>query len=236
VEAVSLCFLEVRFDRPLNEGHQVQATVGEWVRLVASTSTPTSIGSSWWEYLLLLVAVTASWAGVPAIGSAAVAAAAVGASQGNLNLGAVIVVSVIGGEVGGLIGYYIGHHWGDRLLQRPGKRQAGRQQLLAKGERAYAKWGRLAVFFTPAIISGTARMKLSQFVVWNFIASIGFTLSVAATSYGIGRVTTGHRSTEDIVILVLGLVMSALLTFVFVRRHRRHRAQAAGPEVVAPDQ
>lgn len=186
------------------------------------------MSSNWWEYLLLFLAVMASWAGVPAIGSAAVAAAAVGASQGNLNLDAVIVVSVIGGEAGGLTGYSIGHHWGTQLLARPGKRQAGRQQLLDKGERAYAKWGRLAVFFTPAIISGTARMKLSQFIVWNFIASIGFTLSVAATAYGIGRVSTGHRSTEDIVILVLGLVTSALLIFVFVRRHRRHKSVPGG--------
>jgi hypothetical protein len=27
-----------------------------------------------------------------------------------------------------------------------------------KGERAYAQWGRLAVFFTPAIVSGTIVM------------------------------------------------------------------------------
>ncbi len=92
-----------------------------------------------------------------------------------------------------------------------------------KGELAYAKWGRLAVFFTPAIISGTAKMKLTQFALWNFIASIGFALSVAATAYGVGRVTTGHHSTQDIVILVFGLVMSALLIVVFVRRHRRHK-------------
>lgn len=197
------------------------------MHLLASTSASTSLGNNWWEYLLLFLAVMASWAGVPAIGSAAVAAAAVGASQGNLNLSGVIVVSVLAGEVGGLIGYSVGHHWGDRLLQRPGKRQAGRQKLLDKGEKAYAKWGRLAVFFTPAIISGTARMKLSQFAVWNFIASIGFTLSVAATAYGVGRVSTGHRSTQDIVILVLGLAMSALLIFVFVRRHRRHKSEAA---------
>jgi membrane protein DedA with SNARE-associated domain len=156
-----------------------------------------------------------------------VAAAAVGASQGNLNLDGVVIISVMGGEVGGLIGYSIGHHWGDRLMERPGKRQAGRQRLLVRGENAYAKWGRLAVFFTPAIISGTARMRLSQFATWNFIASIGFTLSVAATAYGVGRVSTGHRSTEDVVILVFGLGMSALLIFVFVRRHRRHRSQGA---------
>lgn len=186
-----------------------------------------SAGSgNWWEYLLLFVAVAASWAGVPAIGSAAVGAAAVGASQGNLNLAAVIVIASVAGEVGGLIGYRIGFRWGTRLLDRPGKRQAGRQKLMDKGELAYAKWGRLAVFFTPAIISGTAKMRHRQFAVWNFVASIAFTLSVAATAYGIGRVVTGHHSTEDIVVLVFGLALSALIVIVHVRRHRRHKSTA----------
>jgi membrane protein DedA with SNARE-associated domain len=181
----------------------------------------------WWQYLALFLAVIASWAGVPAIGSAAVAAAAVSASQGDLNVAVVVVVAAVAGEVGGLAGYGIGRHWGTRLLARPGKRQLGRQRLLDKGERAYAKWGRMAVFFTPAIISGTAKMKLSQFALWNFFASCLFTLSVSATAYGIGRVATGHHSGRDFVILLIGVLLSVGLTVLGVRRHRRHKAQVA---------
>jgi membrane protein DedA with SNARE-associated domain len=199
----------------------------EWVPVVAASGT-TGLATTGWEYLLLFVAVAASWAGVPAIGSAAVAAAAVAASQGKLSLGGVLLVSTLAGEAGGLLGYQIGTRWGTQILARPGKRQPGRQKLMDRGERAYAKWGRLAVFFTPAIISGTARMKRSQFVVWNLIASFLFTLSVAATAYGIGRVTTGHHSRTDIVILVIGLASSTLLVVVLVRRHRRHKALMAG--------
>jgi membrane-associated protein len=194
----------------------MQSVVTGWVQVLGSASTFAGWGSNWWEYLLLFVAVMASWAGVPGIGSAAVAAAAVGASQGNLNLAAVIVTASIAGEVGGLIGYRIGVRWGPQLLDRPGKRQAGRQKLMDKGEIAYAKWGKLAVFFTPAIISGTARMRHRQFAVWNFVASIAFAVSVAATSYGVGRVATGHHSTEDVAILVFGLALSILIVAVFV--------------------
>ena len=168
--------------------------VTAWTQLVATSSAGSAGGGDWWEYVLLFLAVTASWAGVPMIGSAAVGAAAVGASQGTLDLDVVIIVSTVAGEVGGLTGYLIGDHWGTRILARPGKRQAGRQKLMDRGERAYAKWGRLAVFFTPAIISGTAKMKWSQFAVWNLVASLLFTLSVASTAYGVGRVATGHRS------------------------------------------
>jgi membrane protein DedA with SNARE-associated domain len=200
------------------------ATAQGWLVLAAAT-TATS-GSSWWEYVLLFLCVAASWAGVPGIGSAAVGAAAVGASQGSLDLTAVIIVSTVAGEAGGLLGYAIGTRWGTRLLQRPGKRQAGRQKLLEKGERAYATWGRLAVFFTPAIISGTARMKLTQFAVWNAIASFLFSLSVALTAYGVGRVATGNHTSKDVAILVIGLVVAAVLITVFLRRRRANAKPA----------
>ena len=96
-----------------------------------------------------------------------------------------------------------------------------------KGEQAYAKWGRMAVFFTPAIISGTAKMNIRQFTLWNLFASILFTISVGATAYGLGRVTTGHHSETDIIILVFGLALSTWLTVLAVRRHRRHLADLA---------
>src|SRR5215467_13978537 len=96
------------------------------------------LGSTWWQYLLLFLAVVASWAGVPAIGTAGLGAAAVAASQHQLDLAAVIVVAVVGGEVGGLGGYAIGRRWRRRLLERPGRHQAGREKMLARGERLYA--------------------------------------------------------------------------------------------------
>lgn len=46
------------------------------------------LGNTWWAYPLLFLAVGASWAGVPVIGSAALGTAAVAASQNRLNLAA----------------------------------------------------------------------------------------------------------------------------------------------------
>jgi membrane protein DedA with SNARE-associated domain len=179
------------------------------------------LAATWWVYLTLFVAVAASWAGVPFIGATAITAAAVAASQGHLNLAAVIIVATAAGEVGGLIGYAVGSRWGQQLLARPGKHQAGRQKVVTKGEAAYAKWGRLAVFFTPAIVSGTAKMRHGQFVLWNFIASLAFSLSVAASTYGLGCLVAGHAAFHDVGLLVVGLLVGALVTVVFMRRHRR---------------
>lgn len=177
--------------------------------------------STWWAYVVLFLAVTASWAGVPIVGTTALGAAGIAASQGELNLALVVVVSTVAGEAGGLIGYAVGNRWGRRLLvERPGRHQAGRQRMVERGELAYARWGRLAVFFTPAIVSGTAKMQHGQFALWNLLASLVFTASVAASSYGIGRVATGHFSPRDIGTLLVGLALGALI-LLFIRRRRR---------------
>jgi membrane-associated protein len=185
-----------------------------------------AITGTWWQYVGLFVAVAASWAGVPFIGATALGAAGVAASQGKLNLALVVAVSTLAGEVGGLIGYAIGNRWGRQLLERPGKHQAGRQKMVERGERAYARWGRLAVFFTPAIVSGTAKMQHGQFILWNLLASFGFSVSVAASAYGLGRIFTGHYAPHDIATLLVGLVVGILVTVVFVRYRRRVAATA----------
>ena len=189
------------------------------------------LASTWWQYLLLFLAVAASWAGVPAIGTAALGTAAVAASKGKLDLAAVIVVAVLAGEVGGLGGYAIGRRWGRRLLERPGKHQAGREKLVARGERLYARWGWLAVFFTPAIVSGTAKMTPYRFALWNLLDSLGWSVSVAASSYGVGRLATGHHTGGDIAILVIGLAAAVLVAITAVRRHRRRRTKRLNPNV-----
>ena len=182
---------------------------------------------TWWQYLLLFLAVAASWAGVPAIGATALTAAGVAASQGKLNLAVVILVATAAGEVGGLIGYAVGNRWGRVLLERPGKHQEGRRRIVEKGEAAYARWGRLAVFFTPAIVSGTAKMRHGQFVLWNLIAALAFSVSVAASSFGFGRLVTGNHSVHDIVTFIVGLAVGVLIMMWYVRHRHRTAAKRA---------
>ena len=186
------------------------------------------LGSNWWQYLLLFLAVAASWAGVPAIGTAGLGAAAVAASQQKLQLATVIVVAVVAGEVGGLGGYAIGRRWGRRLLERPGRHHAGRQKMMQRGERLYARWGWLAVFFTPAIVSGTAKMPPYRFALWNLLDSLGWSVSVAASAYGLGRIATGHHGGHDIAILAIGLGAGAIVAVTAMRRHRRRTARRLG--------
>jgi membrane protein DedA with SNARE-associated domain len=191
------------------------------------------LGSTWWQYLLLFLAVAVSWTGVPFIGTAALGAAAVAASQDKLDLAAVIVVALLAGEIGGLAGYAIGRRWGRRLLERPGRHQAGREKMLQRGERLYTRWGWLAVFITPAIVSGTAKMPPYRFALWNLLDSLGWSVSVAASAYGIGRLATGHHTGDDIAILIIGLAAGALVAVAAMRRHRRRRTRRLSPVVDA---
>ena len=186
------------------------------------------LGSTWWQYLLLFLAVAASWAGVPVIGTAGLGAAAVAASQQKLQLTAVIVIAVVAGEVGGLGGYVIGRRWGRRLLERAGRHQAGREKMMQRGERLYARWGWLAVFVTPAIVSGTAKMPPYRFALVNLLDSLGWTVSVAASAYGLGRLATGHHTGHDIAILAIGLGAGTIVAVAARRRHRRRAARRLG--------
>ncbi len=196
-----------------------------------------SLGSTWWQYLLLFLAVAASWAGVPFSGTAGLGAAAVAASQQKLDLAAVIVVAVIAGEIGGLGGYAIGRRWGRRLLERPGRHQAAREKMMKRGETLYTRWGWLAVFFTPAIVSGTAKMPPYRFALWNLLDSLGWSVSVAASAYGVGKLATGHHTGHDIAILAIGLSAGAIVAVVATRRHRRRAVQRLGatPDTVPED-
>jgi membrane protein DedA with SNARE-associated domain len=191
---------------------------------IANSLIAAGLGATWWHYVVLFLAVAASWAGVPFVGAAVAGAAGVAASQQQLDLVAVIIVATAAGEMGGLIGYDIGFRWGRDLLNRPGKHQARRQQVMADAERAYAKWGGLAVFFTPAIVSGTAKMRHRRFVFWNLVASFGFAVSVTASAYGIGRIVSGNQTAHDILVLLVGVSVGAVIVVVFRRHHRRFTA------------
>lgn len=197
-----------------------------------------------WAYLAVFILVAIGWAGVPAIGGAVIAGAAVLASQGQLDIGGVLVTSILATEVGGLAGYAIGIRWGRALLNHPGLWLDRRQQALSAGEVLYAKWGRLAVFFTPVLVSGIVRMKLAQFAVWNLIAGAVYVLSVGPAAYGAGKVTSGEASLGDIGTLIGGIAVGVAAFMVARRYYRRHKARraaatgrhrAAGPAPAAPD-
>jgi len=182
-------------------------------------------GYGGWAYLAIFALMALSFVGIPAVGAAVVGWAAVLASQGKLNIFVVLVVAALGAEAGGLAGYHIGERWGRKLLDRPGRGHQRRQKAVAAAEAVYAKWGRLAVFFTSTMISGVLRMKYSQFVVWNFVVGAVYVLSVGPAAYGAGKVSASDQDGGSLGALVAGLAVAAGCAVLAVRYYRRRKAR-----------
>ena len=201
---------------------------------LAAAGTPEALGV--WAYFVLVAAAAAGYMGVPVIGTAVIGAAAVFASQGQLNIAAVLIVAALGCEVGGFGGFRIGYHWGRELLERPGPALEWRKKAVAKGEEVYQKWGRAAVFVTPSIVSGALEMKFRQFVVWNFLAGTVFVVGVGAGAYGAGKVATGQRDPISLSMLAAGVAVAGACLVLAGRYYRRHKARAAAalPEAAQP--
>jgi membrane protein DedA with SNARE-associated domain len=178
-----------------------------------------------WVYLVVFALVAIGWAGVPTIGGTVIAGAAVLASKGSLNIAAVLAASVLGAEAGGLAGYSVGLRWGRAIMNHPGPWLSRRQQAVTAGEALYARWGRLAVFFTPCLVSGIAKMKYSQFVVWNFVAGAVYVLSVGLAAYGVSKVSSGQHSPGSVGSLIVGVAVGAGAVVLAVRYHRRRKAR-----------
>src|SRR5215472_7043806 len=178
-----------------------------------------------WAYLAIFGLVAIGWAGVPAIGGAVVGGAAVLASQGELNIAWVLAASMLGAAVGGLIGYGVGVRWGRTIMNHPGPWLSRRQQTVSAGEVLYAKWGRLAVFFTPCMVSGIARMKRSQFAVWNLLAGAVYVLSVGPAAYGAGKISSSGAGLEGVGPLIAGIAVGVAAFMLARRYHRRRKAR-----------
>ena len=98
-------------------------------------------------YPLLFVIVMSESSGVPVPGETALITAALLASQNKLQIELVISLAAAGAIVGDNIGYVIGRKGGRWLLERPGRFQAQRLQVLETGEPFFERHGPKAVFF-----------------------------------------------------------------------------------------
>ena len=193
---------------------------------IAAASSEAQYGP--WAYLAVFALMALTFIGIPAIGAAVVGWAAVLASQGELNIVLVLIVAALGAEAGGLIGYAIGARWGRRLLGLPGPWRERRRSTVARAEAVYAKWGRLAVFVTPTLVSGILRMKYSQFVAWNFIVGSVYVLSIGPAAYGAGKVVANEQDWESLGALVIGLAIAACCVVLAARYYRRRARRFAG--------
>ncbi len=179
-------------------------------------------------YPLLFLIVMGESSGLPIPGETALIAAAVLASQGKLEIGLVIPIAAAGAIVGDNIGYGIGRKGGRWLLERPGRLERQRREVLATGEPFFERHGPKAVFFGRFVLglrvwaswlAGATRMHWSGFVLWNALGGICWATGVGLLAYFLG--TAAGNAIEAFGIYGLAALLVAIGGGIIL--HRRHR-------------
>lgn len=196
-------------------------------------------------YPLLFVLVMSESGGVPIPGETALIASAVLASQGKLQIEIVIAVAALAAIVGDNIGYLIGRKGGRWLLERPGRFQGQRLQVLETGEPFFERHGPKAVFFGRFILglrvwaswlAGATHMRWRSFFLWNALGGICWATAIGLLAYLLGH--SAGKAIEAFGIYGLVAVLLAILSTFFLHRRHTRRTQAPHtppPETAPPD-
>jgi membrane protein DedA with SNARE-associated domain len=182
-------------------------------------------------YWATFVLISIETMGVPVPGETALIASAIGASNGHLSIGLLIVLAASAAIIGDNVGFAIGRKYGRRVFVKPGPMYNQRLALLDVGEPFFAKHGPKAVFLgrwvaglriASAWLAGMNKMSWPTFVFWNALGGICW-----ATGVGLGAYYAGHtfeKVISKIGVYGAGAIVLAIVAF-FYWRHRRHKRE-----------
>jgi membrane protein DedA with SNARE-associated domain len=179
-------------------------------------------------YPALLLVVMSESSGIPVPGETALIAAAMLASQGKLQIEAVIAIAALAAIIGDNLGYLISRKLGRRLLERPGPFARHRRRVLEIGEPFFARHGPAAVFFGRWILglrtwaswlAGASGMPWKSFAFWNAAGGISWATTMGLVAYFVGSAASGAIAFVGLFGL-LALVFAAAGSLLMRRLHR----------------
>jgi membrane-associated protein len=134
-------------------------------------------------YWAVAVALLLENAGIPVPGETVLLLASFLAfSEHELAMRWIIVVGTIAATLGDNVGFALGYYGGRPLLERYQSFFRIRAANLARGERIFARYGPVTVFFARFVfgmriiagpLAGVLRMPWRKFLLFNFLAGIG---------------------------------------------------------------
>jgi membrane protein DedA with SNARE-associated domain len=127
-------------------------------------------------YPALFLLVMAESGGVPVPGETALIAAAIVASQGQLDIELVVAIAAFAAIVGDNAGYLISRKAGRNLLEWPGPFERRRRRVLETGEPFFQRHGRPAVFFGRWILG----LRTSAITAFGLFALVAVVASASA--------------------------------------------------------
>ncbi|HTB69853.1 MAG TPA: DedA family protein [Solirubrobacteraceae bacterium] len=184
-------------------------------------------------YPLLFLLVMAESGGVPIPGETALITAAVLASRGKLQIEWVIALAATAAIVGDNIGYLIGRKGGRWLLERPGRFERQRREVLRTGEPFFKRHGPKAVYFGRFVLglrvwaswlAGATQMHWRSFVLWNALGGISWATAVGLLAYFLGS-SAGNAIEAFGIYGLAAAVLAIVSAFVLHRRARRRRVE-----------
>lgn len=147
-------------------------------------------------YLVVGLVIGVESMGVPLPGETTLIAAALLASQGDLNLVYVIGAAATGAIIGDSVGYMIGRKAGRGLFERLGRRfHHFSEERIVKAEKYFHKYGVWTVFFGRFVallrifagpMAGMLRMHYPRFLAANAVGGIAWATTIGIVAYKIG--------------------------------------------------
>jgi membrane protein DedA with SNARE-associated domain len=147
-----------------------------------------------------------------------------------MSLPLVIAIAAGAAIVGDNFGYLLGRKGARRLLQRSGRFEDTRRDLLRRGEAFFERHGSKTVFIgrwlpflriTAAWLAGANHMPWPKFLFWNAAGGIGWAISVGLLAYLLGNAATTILHTAGYVAGGLfGVGVIALVVWLMLRRRR----------------
>ncbi|MGH6990335.1 MAG: DedA family protein [Stellaceae bacterium] len=176
--------------------------------------------------------------GLPTPGETLLISGAVVASEGALNIWALLLTAWAAGVVGDNIGYIIGRSGGSRLMLRYGRRVGVTGDKLQTVERFFARYGSIVVVFARfvvvarqfnGIVAGTLRMPWWEFFALNALGAalwVGFWGELA---YQLGKrfylVSRHMAALRPYLYAAGGIVAAALLGYLLWRLLRSRQTK-----------
>lgn len=157
------------------------------------------------------------------------------ASQGKMNLIAIVLCGILGSVLGALFNYYIAIRWGRKFFDRFGKYFFVSPEAIDKAETFFEKHGHISTFtarLLPVIRqyvslpAGLARMNLTKFCAYAALGSGIWVVILTLLGYWIGNETDNINQVLQKVTVVLVLFCALLiLGYVYVNKRRRQRGK-----------
>jgi membrane-associated protein len=146
------------------------------------------------------------------------------AAAGKLNIITTLITIAVAAIIGDNVGYHIGRRLGPRLFRKPDG-AVFRKEHITQAEKFYEKYGSktmLVAHFVPVVrafvpvTAGAAKMPYGQFVIFDAIGDIAWTVVLTLLGYYVGsRIPGVEKLIEPVLILIIVIFLAPTLCHLF---------------------